>query len=149
MKHLLIYINALCVEYNVDYDLVKAVIATESSWKHKAKSSAGALGLMQVLPSTALGEFSTHAEDLYDPYVNVTVGINDITMEADLKIEDSKFLSTGEVTYLPLDAQKFKQCVQVFGKEEYVILEKMNNGFVRITGSGDNSQFTCLAPLSS
>ena len=75
LKHLLIYINALCTEYNVDYDLVKAVITTESSWKHKAKSPAGAMGLMQVLPSTALGEFSTQAEDLYDPYVNVTVGI--------------------------------------------------------------------------
>ena len=65
----------MCVEYNVDYDLVKAVITTESNWKHKAKSTAGAIGLMQILPSTALCEFSTRIEDLYDPYVNVTVGI--------------------------------------------------------------------------
>ena len=108
------------------------------------------LEIIKVVEAVSKGEYITlRPPDVNDEGKNVTVGINDITMEADLKIEDSKFLSTGEITYLPLDAQKFKQCVQVFGKEEYVILEKMNNGFVRITGSGDNSQFTCLAPLSS
>ena len=30
---------------------------------------------MQVLPSTAMSEFKTPEKDLYDPYVNVTVGI--------------------------------------------------------------------------
>ena len=29
LKHLLIYINALCDEYGVDYEMVKAVIQTE------------------------------------------------------------------------------------------------------------------------
>ena len=75
LKHLLIYINALCDEYGVDYEMVKAVIQTESSWNHKAISSSGAIGLMQVLPSTAWDEFKTPKDDLFDPYVNVTVGI--------------------------------------------------------------------------
>ena len=75
LKHLLIYVNALCDEYGMDYEMVKAVIQTESSWNHKAVSSSGAIGLMQVLPSTAWDEFKTPKEDLYDPYVNVTVGI--------------------------------------------------------------------------
>ena len=75
LKHLLIYINALCDEYGVDYEMVKAVIQTESSWKHKAVSTSGAIGLMQVVPSTAWDEFKTPKEDLFDPYVNVTVGI--------------------------------------------------------------------------
>ena len=30
---------------------------------------------MQVLPSTAKSEFDTPKQDLFDPYVNVTVGI--------------------------------------------------------------------------
>ena len=30
---------------------------------------------MQILPSTAMDEFKTPKSDLYDPYVNVTVGI--------------------------------------------------------------------------
>ena len=75
LKHLLIYINALCDEYAVDYDMVKAVIQTESSWNHKAVSTSGAIGLMQILPTTAMDEFNTPEKDLYDPYVNVTVGI--------------------------------------------------------------------------
>tara|TARA_B100001996_G_scaffold61662_1_gene44157 strand:+ start:895 stop:1470 length:576 start_codon:yes stop_codon:yes gene_type:complete len=75
LKHLLIYINALCDEYAVDYDMVKAVIQTESSWNHKAVSTSGAIGLMQILPTTAMTEFNTPEQDLYDPYVNVTVGI--------------------------------------------------------------------------
>ena len=75
LKHLLIYVNALCDDYGVNYEMVKAVIQTESSWDHKAVSSSGAIGLMQVLPSTAWDEFKTPKEDLYDPYVNVTVGI--------------------------------------------------------------------------
>ncbi len=75
LKHILIYIEALCWEYGVDYEMVKAVIQTESSWNHKAVSTSGAIGLMQVLPTTAKSEFNTPKQDLFDPYVNVTVGI--------------------------------------------------------------------------
>ena len=75
LKHILIYIEALCWEYGVEYEMVKAVIQTESDWNHKAVSTSGAIGLMQVLPSTAMSEFKTPEKDLYDPYVNVTVGI--------------------------------------------------------------------------
>ena len=75
LKHLLIYVNALCDEYGVDYEMVKAVIQTESSWNHKAVSTSGAIGLMQILPKTAMSEFKTPKDDLFDPYVNVTVGI--------------------------------------------------------------------------
>ena len=75
LKHILIYIEALCWEYGVEYEMVKAVIQTESDWNHKAVSTSGALGLMQILPKTAMSEFQTPKEDLFDPYVNVTVGI--------------------------------------------------------------------------
>jgi len=75
LKHILIYIEALCWEYGVDYEMVKAGIQTEADWKHKAVSTSGAIGLMQVLPSTAKSEFDTPKQDLFDPYVNVTVGI--------------------------------------------------------------------------
>ena len=64
LKHLLIYIHALCVEYDVDYNLVKAVIATESSWNHKATSTSDARGLMQVKPQTAFADAFNQAQGL-------------------------------------------------------------------------------------
>jgi len=75
LTHLMIYIWGLCGEYSVPYDIVKAVIETESSWDHRAVSTSGAIGLMQVLPNTSMMEFNTPGSALYDPYVNVTVGI--------------------------------------------------------------------------
>ncbi len=75
LKHLLVYTYALCEEYQVPYTLVKAVIETESSWNHKAVSKSDARGLMQIKPKTAMSEFQTPGSDLFDPYVNVTVGI--------------------------------------------------------------------------
>ena len=75
LKHLLIYTYALCQEYDVDYNLVKAIISTESSWNHKAVSTSDARGLMQIKPQTAFAEFKTPSGDLFDPYVNVTLGI--------------------------------------------------------------------------
>ena len=75
LKHLLVYTFALCEEYQVPYTLVKAVIETESSWNHRAISISDARGLMQVKPSTSTSEFQTPGYDLFDPYVNVTVGI--------------------------------------------------------------------------
>ncbi len=75
LKHLLVYTYALCEEYRVPYTLVKAVIETESSWNHKAVSISDARGLMQIKPSTAKSEFKTPGWDLFDPYVNITVGV--------------------------------------------------------------------------
>ena len=75
LRHLLVYTWGLCEEYRVPYDIVKAVIHTESSWKHKAISKSGALGLMQVKPTTSLAEFDPPGSELYDPYVNITVGV--------------------------------------------------------------------------
>lgn len=47
-------IDKYSTEYNVDKSLVKAVIFKESRFKETAVSSKGAIGLMQLMPSTAL-----------------------------------------------------------------------------------------------
>ena len=74
IKHLLIYIHGMCKHYDLNYNLVKSVISTESGWKYNAKSSAGALGLMQIMKACAKDYKTPHSE-MYDPYVNVTIGI--------------------------------------------------------------------------
>jgi membrane-bound lytic murein transglycosylase B len=48
-------LRELCEEYGVDPDLARAVLRHESGGDPKAVSSAGAIGLMQLMPATARG----------------------------------------------------------------------------------------------
>ena len=68
------YAHETSNKYDVSYELIKSIIATESSWRHRAKSKAGAIGLMQVMPATAKIYEVSRAE-LYDPYKNMYAGI--------------------------------------------------------------------------
>lgn len=67
-------------QYDVPENLVYAVIRTESSFNPKAVSRAGAVGLMQMMPSTfrwltddILAE-GLEDDALYDPEVNIRYG---------------------------------------------------------------------------
>jgi soluble lytic murein transglycosylase len=66
--------------YDLDPALLAAVIYQESKFKADARSTSGAIGLMQLLPDTAKG-IALHTggskfrvEDLYDPEINVRYG---------------------------------------------------------------------------
>ena len=66
--------------YDLDPALVAGVIFAESEFDAKARSSAGAIGLMQLLPETAqgiakrTGGTAFVVDDLYDPEVNIRYG---------------------------------------------------------------------------
>lgn len=58
---------------NVDPLLVLAVIGVESGFKSTAKSNAGAIGYMQVVPKWHLNKIQ-NVEKLKDPWYNVHIG---------------------------------------------------------------------------
>lgn len=65
-------IKRVCKKYNLDPKLVSAVIQVESQFDPNARSKAGAVGLMQLMPSTAkqLG-----VKDRLDPVDNIEGGV--------------------------------------------------------------------------
>jgi soluble lytic murein transglycosylase len=73
-------VRAHAHNYDLNPALLAAVIDEESKFRADAKSSAGAVGLMQLLPATAKGiaihtggsKFVT--SDLYNPEINVRYG---------------------------------------------------------------------------
>ncbi len=58
--------------YRVPRELVHAVIEAESNWKATAVSSAGAVGLMQLMPDTAVAFRVTNR---FDPSENLRGGV--------------------------------------------------------------------------
>ncbi len=65
-------IQRVAKRYAVDPALVKAIIMAESGYDAKAVSQRGALGLMQLMPSTAR---SLGVADSLDPEHNITAGV--------------------------------------------------------------------------
>jgi soluble lytic murein transglycosylase len=66
--------------YRLDPALLAAVIYQESKFDDRAESASGAIGLMQLLPETAVGIATRtggsrfQVEDLYEPEINVRYG---------------------------------------------------------------------------
>lgn len=58
-------------KYNIEPGIIKAVITAESNWDHRAVSRKGAIGLMQLMPSTA-GDMKIN--DPFDPEDNIEGG---------------------------------------------------------------------------
>jgi len=83
-------VERYAVEYGIDPYLVLAVIKAESNFNPEAKSSKGAIGLMQIQPDTGkwiaenLGIENYNEDLLYNPEVNIRFGcwyINNLNSE--------------------------------------------------------------------
>lgn len=73
------YIKEIIDEYYsvVDPYIVLAVMETESNYQPNVKSSAGAVGLMQVIPKYHQWRIEKYGlVDIWDPYANILCGID-------------------------------------------------------------------------
>lgn len=74
-------IKRVATKYHVDFALVKAVMHVESGFNPYAKSHKGALGLMQLLPTTAQ---RYGVDDVYDPVSNIVAGVRHLKYLLDI-----------------------------------------------------------------
>ena len=77
-------------KYRLDYELLKALVTTESGFEPTAVSPKGAIGLMQVMPDTAR-RFGVDSDrwmsveaKLVDPKINVSIGARYLRLLLDM-----------------------------------------------------------------
>ncbi len=85
-KKLASFIHQESRRYGFDPELIVAVISTESSFYNWAISPKGAVGLMQIIPTTGkqvaeMNNIVWHGKDpLFDPFLNIRLGIHYLWM---------------------------------------------------------------------
>lgn len=78
------YVEKYAKEYNIDKYMVYAIIKAESNFNENAKSSSDAIGLMQIMETTAIEtarkmKLEVTEEDLFKPDLNINIGLKYFT----------------------------------------------------------------------
>ena len=78
------YVEKYAKEYNIDKYMVYAIIKAEINFNENAKSSSDAIGLMQIMETTAIEtarkmNLEVTEEDLFKPDLNINIGLKYFT----------------------------------------------------------------------
>ncbi|MBQ8913958.1 MAG: transglycosylase SLT domain-containing protein [Lachnospiraceae bacterium] len=79
-------------KYGISEDVLKAVAYTESRFNPDATSSSGAMGIMQLMPTTAS---ALGVENAYDPYENIMGGAKLLKQLSDMYNGDLNMMLAG------------------------------------------------------
>ena len=113
-------------DYRLNPNLIRAIIANESSWRPQVRSSAGAIGLMQLMPSTA----EMLGMNPLDPEQNIEGGVR--YLAALLEMFDGD-LDAALVGYNagPSHARKWRKGGTVLYGETRAYLNRVKDGYAR------------------
>jgi hypothetical protein len=74
-KQINILVSKTAKRYKVELPLVKAIVMAESAYNAHAVSPKGAIGLMQIMPTTAADYGVNDPNDLFNARINVNTGV--------------------------------------------------------------------------
>lgn len=75
-KQVMTLVMREAIDLGVPISLALAVAHVESNFDPNAESAKGARGVMQIMPATARGEYAIDADRLWDPRVNIRLGLH-------------------------------------------------------------------------
>ena len=119
------YVQKYALEYNVDENLIYAVIKAESNFKVDAKSSKDAIGLMQLMESTAM-----------DILRQINITISDEELEEKLKEPDINInLGTKYLSILLEKYQNVELAVTAYNAGIGTVDNWIEKGIIKNDGS--------------
>lgn len=119
------YVQKYALEYNVDENLIYAVIKAESNFKVDARSSKDAIGLMQLMESTAM-----------DILRQINITISDEELEEKLKEPDINInLGTKYLSILLEKYQNVELAVTAYNAGIGTVDNWIEKGIIKNDGS--------------